>query len=1015
MKKGKQPLFGDKKFESAKEMLYGRNSSRETRKKGLDLLKRLGEDGHLESQLLLGDIYGQGKYVAKDLRESLEWNKRAALQGDKGAQFSTAQIYRLTNQHEEAFEFYKIAAQNGHVEAMNSLGTCYLKGRGVEVDYQKALECYEEAAKWGSMYAQCNAAEMYRTGKEVEKNHKRAYELYIKSANQGFATAQHRLAMIYDSGEIVAKDKEKAIRLCRMSAEQGYVEAQYMLGEYYYDGDGVEVDYGKAFNLFEKAAQQDHRAAQYMLGECYYWGNGVEEDDEEAFYWYEKSANQGYVKAQIELAEWYEEGRNFIDDDIDMALEWYEKAADQGDEDAQDKIVDIAESYLYGKDREKDTGKAFLLYKKYAEKGHAKAQNALGICYQKGWGVEPDNTQALTWYKKSAEQDYASAHWNIALLYERGELVEKNLSEAFKWFQNAAKLRIEDYKEKNKLGQYYENGWGVEVNYKNALECYEDAAEQGFDDAQYNAARLYESGVAGEKNLKKAFDWYKRAADKGHKDAQYSAALLYYSGKTGERNLKKASELFEKVAEQGHREAQLYLGCCYYGGIGVETDKNKAFKWYEKSAQMGNAQAQYYVANLYFNGEIGEKNLEDAFIWYEKAANQGFDKAQNMLGRCYQNGWGVDVNYKEALGWYEKAAEQGYANAQYNMARLLWSGKAGERNLEKALSLLKKAMECEEFKNVPTNLNYACDVVASLGKDFEHSTDGASLEKAIESYKILHDCSVEKYKVLGLDNLVRLEKASPDYTLANAYRVGSHVPKDEAKAFDYLIKAANSGDACAQLVKGCLSMGEQLNLVDYSKELQGWKKFNDDLKEKEEGVTENASGAFYIFEDLAKQGVADAYVCLAICHHNAIGTTRGEELALSYLNQFKAKAEAGRMFDSQTVASYMNRIKDSALDQYLDAYYEDSNNWYRENLNNRYSPKNLNIPDLSNYFESKEEAYRKAVDYDFGKGKGKEDGKRNAIMLYSYAASIGSKKALYTLINMAMEETEYFIDVKSVN
>ena len=46
-------------------------------------------------------------------------------------------------------------------------------------------------------------------------------------------------------------------------------------------------------------------------------------------------------------------------------------------------------------------------YRKAAEKGDAKAQYKLGVCYADGEGVSKDLKQAVYWWKKSAEQGYA--------------------------------------------------------------------------------------------------------------------------------------------------------------------------------------------------------------------------------------------------------------------------------------------------------------------------------------------------------------------------------------------------------------------------------------------------------------------------------------------------------------------------------------------------------------------------------------------------------------------------------
>ena len=46
----------------------------------------------------------------------------------------------------------------------------------------------------------------------------------------------------------------------------------------------------------------------------------------------------------------------------------------------------------------------------------------------------------------------------------------------------------------------YENGWGVDKNDSSAVQWYREAAEQGYDDAQFNLVMMYENGWGVVKN-----------------------------------------------------------------------------------------------------------------------------------------------------------------------------------------------------------------------------------------------------------------------------------------------------------------------------------------------------------------------------------------------------------------------------------------------------------------------------------------------------------------------------------
>jgi Sel1 repeat-containing protein len=60
-----------------------------------------------------------------------------------------------------------------------------------------------------------------------------------------------------------------------------------------------------------------------------------------------------------------------------------------------------------------------------------------------------------------------------------------------------------------RLGNFYENGWGVAVDPKSAAKWYLRAAVQGHADAQYNLGIMYLNGRGVALDAKKAFAWFR--------------------------------------------------------------------------------------------------------------------------------------------------------------------------------------------------------------------------------------------------------------------------------------------------------------------------------------------------------------------------------------------------------------------------------------------------------------------------------------------------------------------------
>jgi TPR repeat protein len=85
-----------------------------------------------------------------------------------------------------------------------------------------------------------------------------------------------------------------------------------------------------------------------------------------------------------------------------------------------------------------DFTKALKWLRLSAKQGFAKAQNELGLMYQKGAGVETDLGKAVDWYRLAAKQGLAEAQNNLARMYFSGHGVKRDLVKSYAWARLAA-------------------------------------------------------------------------------------------------------------------------------------------------------------------------------------------------------------------------------------------------------------------------------------------------------------------------------------------------------------------------------------------------------------------------------------------------------------------------------------------------------------------------------------------------------------------------------------------------
>ena len=196
--------------------------------------------------------------------------------------------------NEEMLARYKLAAEQGDVEAQFKLGEYYFDKRSdAETDEEEEL-----------FSAEC-------------------LKYYTMAAEQGHATAQRYLGEFYETGIIVEdEDEDKAEKWYKLAAEQGDVTGQYRLADLSY-GMGKTT---KAVKWFKAAAAQGDADSMLSLGKIYY----EEKDDEyQAFSWYQQAAELGHNEARIELAVCYLKGIGTRRDG-NKALELIQKAVEQG-------------------------------------------------------------------------------------------------------------------------------------------------------------------------------------------------------------------------------------------------------------------------------------------------------------------------------------------------------------------------------------------------------------------------------------------------------------------------------------------------------------------------------------------------------------------------------------------------------------------------------------------------------------------------------------------------------------
>lgn len=138
----------------------------------ISLLEKAAKTGNLRAQFYLGIILYKEK---DDYEKAFSWLENAASKGHSDSQVLLG-LLRIDRKiiDEKTIDWIKKSAKQGNEDAQGILGMCYIRGIGVESDFDEAINWLKKGIRQGSMIAQRVLGECYYLGIGVLQNYKEA-------------------------------------------------------------------------------------------------------------------------------------------------------------------------------------------------------------------------------------------------------------------------------------------------------------------------------------------------------------------------------------------------------------------------------------------------------------------------------------------------------------------------------------------------------------------------------------------------------------------------------------------------------------------------------------------------------------------------------------------------------------------------------------------------------------------------------------------------------------------------
>ncbi|MGO5022957.1 SEL1-like repeat protein [Lawsonibacter sp. LCP25S3_G6] len=496
-----------------------------------------------------------------------------------------------------------------------------------------------------------------------------------------------------------------------------------------------------------------------------------------------------------------------------------------------------------------------------SDQNDPEVQYQIGLCYQRGEGVEQNGTEAEKWLRRAAGQGHPAAMALFAAPDVQTDLqaiTEDNLPD---WC-----LRAE---EGDPEGQYQvacyileHPGWGSRPEAIHYLTLAAKWAGDGRACLKLAQLRLEEG------NHNKAVPMLRNAADCGESKALELLAECYARGLGLEQDPQEAERLLIQWAEQGDGETKLALARRYKLGKDVPKNMGKALSWLKRAqlagmedadrkfyaeervqelvsgllghnqdafsadlvhAEQGDAEAQNRIGVYYYTGRNVEQDYVKAVEWFQKAADQGSAHAQKNLGNCYRNGLGVGQDDALAAACYQKAAEQGMMEAQALLGDCYYDGQGVNRDYALAAFWYQKAAE---QGHAGSQVMLGGLYYYGLGVETDDDKAFALFQKAAEQGEV-----------------------RAHYSLGLCYQSGRGVMQDDLQAAVHYRKAAEGNNPPGQYSLG-LCYGN------------GW------------GVEHDNEQAVFWIRKAAEQGLTNAQCVLGNCYRDGTGVEQDRESAL---------------------------------------------------------------------------------------------------------------------------------------
>ncbi len=240
--------------------------------------------GDPAAQNIVGVAYNDGKGVEKDIPASIDWFKKAAVQGNVKAMYNLGLAYRndvTPPDFATAITYFEQAMKQDYPSAYTQRGDMYKLGQGSDPMPDRARIVLRRAAELDDMAGIGMLADLYRTGQGGDQDLNKARSLYARAAGAGDGNNMGNLALMYENGMGAEKDTTAAYSLYLAAVDLGDANSAINLASFIIENDGYWHDPATAYAycLWGLDLLGDDRASKGQKDTCDWVKSNLNKDE----------------------------------------------------------------------------------------------------------------------------------------------------------------------------------------------------------------------------------------------------------------------------------------------------------------------------------------------------------------------------------------------------------------------------------------------------------------------------------------------------------------------------------------------------------------------------------------------------------------------------------------------------------------------------------------------------------------------------------------------------------------